>query len=169
MTITKEWRCMAHGDFEGAEPICPEGCDTVERIFLTPPGFKSEATARIDQTVRSAAKSFGLTNMNNHDGKAAVTQDPMAAARQRNYEKMVHERFGDGWLPVPDGGTYNVGSGQVESVEGRNGPGVHGAGDFPWRAENVLANEDVQKALVPKAVMAKADPQKLTLADAKPI
>lgn len=63
--VIKEWRCKDHGDFEGSHPICPGmGCrsQSVERVFLTPPGFKSDALKRHEAGIKQLAQDYGQSD-----------------------------------------------------------------------------------------------------------
>lgn len=71
--VIKEFNCPRHGYFEASHPICHHmGCDSegVERVFLTPPGIKSDRTKFTDNSLNRIAKDYGLTDMNNRDGQA---------------------------------------------------------------------------------------------------
>lgn len=71
--IKREYRCFAHGFFEGTQPICPYGCDTaIERAFLTAPALSSPRTRNIDRTLAALAKDYGLTDMTNRRGNGSV-------------------------------------------------------------------------------------------------
>lgn len=68
MAVIKEWRCAAHGDFEGSHPICPAlGCmsESVERVFLTAPAQRSgnDATARFDAGIKRTVDGMRLGNL----------------------------------------------------------------------------------------------------------
>lgn len=65
--VLKEYRCLAHGDFEAYKEICPHGCDTVERVFRT--AFSINGTAKnIDKTLDTLAADYGMTDMRNDMG-----------------------------------------------------------------------------------------------------
>jgi hypothetical protein len=67
MPVLKEFRCAAHGPFEGFEAKCPRGCSPrfVVREFRSAPAFKSAKTKHVDRQFRAIAKEFGLTNLKN--------------------------------------------------------------------------------------------------------
>ncbi len=174
MATVREFVCMAHGPFESSEenPACPSGCDTVERIFLTPPSIGSARTRNTDATLNRLAEQYHLTDMNNRDGKAVSGPTAKFLRQQEEYGRMMHERFGDGWGRVPPGGTFNTKTQQVEAVQGRAGPGVAGA-----LAEHHAGAEDNLTALKPKElalgvsarpIKAIRDPENLSLAAARP-
>ena len=120
--VVKEWMCLVHGDFEGAEPICPEGCDTVERQFRTPVGFMSGRTSKIDATLDGLAKAHGLTDMRNRNGEPAASPR-IAAANQRaaRMQQFINDRYGNGWTDMAPGGSQNVKTGEIKG----SGPGAN--------------------------------------------
>lgn len=61
--VVKEWKCDAHGYFESDEPICPQGCDTVSRVFLTPVNVKSDRTKNSDKTLSQLASDFAMSDI----------------------------------------------------------------------------------------------------------
>lgn len=65
--VLKEYRCLAHGDFEAYKEICPHGCDTVERRFGTPFSIGKQAK-NIDKTLDTLAADYGMTDMRNDTG-----------------------------------------------------------------------------------------------------
>lgn len=71
MALMKEYTCLGHGTFESTKPVCPSGCNTVNRIFLTAPGIGSQRTRHIDRTLTEIAKDMGVTNMSNRNGSVA--------------------------------------------------------------------------------------------------
>lgn len=65
MPVLKEWRCAAHGDFEGTHPICPSmGCmsDHVERAFRTPVGISQGKYRRFENGLRTTAERMGISD-----------------------------------------------------------------------------------------------------------
>ena len=65
MAVIKEWKCAAHGDFEGSHPICPElGCDSasVERAFRTPVSVSQGKYKRFDGGLRQTADRMNIAN-----------------------------------------------------------------------------------------------------------
>lgn len=77
--IIKEFRCKKHGDFESSHPICPAlGCrsQNVERVFLTPPGVKSEFVTRHERGVKKLAQAYGQTDFRTaRAGESSKKQD----------------------------------------------------------------------------------------------
>lgn len=76
MAITREYLCIAHGDFDGKEPVCPHGCKgdgMVERAFRTPPMIQGAGMRRMDNTLDTLAREHGLSNMNNRLAKMRGT------------------------------------------------------------------------------------------------
>ena len=66
MAVIKEWKCPHHGGFDSSHPICPAmGCDSadVTREFRTPPGRRSDSTARFDQGLRRTADGFNRSDL----------------------------------------------------------------------------------------------------------
>lgn len=163
---------MAHGCFESSDeaPECPEGCDTVERVFLTPVGFASARTKAIDATLESVARSHGLTDMNNRGGRAAA--GPNTIAQQMAQEKMrqqqeaiaaaVKAKFGDApWNTVPEGGTYNVKTGEVEAGQGPGAPGA--LPNVGWEPSNLAHDAKEAGLLTPKPVLVRKDHENLSI------
>lgn len=172
MGVVKEWLCAGHGFFEADEPICPKaGCTTVERAFLTPAGYVGARTRSIDQSFQRIAKDYGLSDMNNRDGKAARVVDvPQGEARaqQEQYGEMLKRRFGakslvqtkngmGAWGGVGPGGVYRAGGGIVEGGRGPGAPAATAAIGAP--RENVLS--EVAPALTKPRVKVTRDPDNL--------
>jgi hypothetical protein len=67
VAIWKEWRCAAHGDFEGYEGKCPHGCSErfVTREIRSAPGLKGDRTKAADWAINALAEDFGYTDINN--------------------------------------------------------------------------------------------------------
>ena len=166
MGVKKEYRCLAHGNFESSEEpaLCPYGCDTVERIFLTPAAFRSNRTRNIDSTLDSLAKSHGLTDMNNSGGQAVRRRTPKQNTDQQEFNRFLHDRYGDGWGRIPQGGTMNA---QTKEITG-SGPGVGGAiAAYHGRPDNALAEVRESGALVPKRVLVRHDHENLKVDTSK--
>lgn len=100
MAVNKEWRCLAHGAFEGAEGVCPHGCTTVVREFRTAPAAKSAKTKNSDKALENLARRFGLTDMSNRDGSVGGS---------RKHPKDM----APGWLAMPKGNIFVPGKGEV--------------------------------------------------------
>lgn len=161
MAINKEWRCFGHGTFESDQekPLCPfAGCDTVERVFLTPVGLGSARTKNIDNTFSSLAKTYGMTDIDNRGGRAAKRAPANHEQKQRELAKIIRERYGNGWGEVPQGGTYNT---QTKQVEG-GGAGAMGA-LARYGAAPANTVEQVREALVPKPVLYRHDHEGLNV------
>lgn len=83
--IVKEWVCLAHGDFDGAEPACPRGCSgsiMVQRAFRTPVGIQSTSFRNINGTLQSLADEHHLTDMRQRGG------DGMRKADSGTYQRL---------------------------------------------------------------------------------
>ena len=166
----KEFMCMAHGRFDSRVAVCPHGCSTVERIFVTPVGIRSARTANIDSTFQQIAGNYNLSDMNNRGGKAARVLDgktQKAMIDAQDYNTMLQKRFGakslvgtrDGvgaWGGVNPGGVYRVGGTIVEQQRGGGAPTSTAAIGAP--AENVV--ESVKPALQKPTIIAKRDPDR---------
>lgn len=74
MAVTKEYSCRAHGPFESrsANPKCPRGCNAVERVFLTAPGYLGRKTKNMDLMQKDIAKTYGLSDLSNKDGRSLM-------------------------------------------------------------------------------------------------
>lgn len=164
MAIIKEMVCLAHGAFESSDenPLCPHGCDTVEREFRTPPGLGSGRTKNIDATLASLAKSHGLTDI----GPGAMRRKALAAEKnQQQFREFCERRYGGlGWGNVPEGGTFDA---KTKEVKG-NGPGAPAAAAQAGAVGSIAvsAQQEMVEAYK-RPVMVRQDPQKLSLADAK--
>lgn len=160
MAIKREFRCLAHGNFESdsESPECPHGCDTVERIFLTPPGLASARTANIDRTLDSLARSHGMTDISNRGGRAAKGQSAAQARQNAELNAFIRQKYGDGWGNIPKGGTLNVQTGKVDG----EGPGVAAAlQSYGGRADNALSDVRDAGALIKKPVLVRHDHENL--------
>lgn len=75
MAIKKEWRCLAHGDFESTKPVCPFGCNTVTRVHITPPSISTSGrTQNIDRTLEGLAGQFNMTDISNRNGSVSASR-----------------------------------------------------------------------------------------------
>lgn len=158
MAVTKEWMCRAHGAFESQDdpPLCPHGCDTVDRAFLTPVGLRSARTTNIDSTFESLARTHGMTDISNRGGRAAKRQDPMQASRNADMSRLIRERYGDGWGAIPKSGTMRTDTREI--VGGGNGPASVLA---KYGAQPANTVEQVKEAFVPKPVIYRHDHENL--------
>ncbi len=96
--IIKEFECMAHGYFEGGEPICPHGCTgeiMVQRVFLTPPHIQSASYNGINSTLESLAEEHGLTDMRNAQGEGMRRADGAAHRRINHAMDIISSRSGE--------------------------------------------------------------------------
>jgi hypothetical protein len=100
MAIKKEWRCLAHGSFEGGEGVCPHGCTTVVREFLTAPGAKSERTKISDRALSRLASRYQLGDMSNRNGSVGNSRGAPPGMAPI-------------WAELPKGNNYEVGKGEV--------------------------------------------------------
>ena len=65
--VIKEWKCPAHGFFEGAEPVCPKGCTAgIMRVFLTAPAIRTPVMDRVDNATQRLADRFGMSDLRGH-------------------------------------------------------------------------------------------------------
>jgi hypothetical protein len=100
MAVIKEWRCLAHGNFESAVAVCPHGCGTVIRDFRTAPGTRSEKTKTSDRALDRLAARYQLTDMSNRNGSVASSRG-------------VPKGMEPLWADLPKGNNYEVGKGEV--------------------------------------------------------
>lgn len=176
--VVKEFLCPGHGRFDSTEPVCPRGCTAVERVFITPVGIQSARTRSVDATLDAIAGDYKLSNMNTRrDAHAARITDPKVKKAQEQQEairKHLHKKFAGlnlvntkagtgGWGGVTKGGTYETGGNIRDADRGPGAPATLAATGTP--AENVLG--EVSEALVKPRTIPIADPQKLTIKDAK--
>lgn len=92
MAIKKEYRCLSCGSFEATEPVCPNGCTTVvTREFRTAPGYLGARSKSADATLQRLADSYGLSDINNRDGR------PAAQGQSRSQPQAPQAQ----WLPMP--------------------------------------------------------------------
>lgn len=102
MPVTKEFRCLAHGEFDGTEAVCPKGCTTVVREFRTAPAGKSSKTKGVDKTLANLAARFGFSDMSNRDGSVGGSK------KQKNEMQPV-------WGDMPKGNVFVPGKGEVNA------------------------------------------------------
>lgn len=69
--VLKEYDCLAHGPFEAYTPVCPHGCDTVERAFRSAFSIGGQSK-NIDRTLDTLAADYKLTNMSNNGGESSI-------------------------------------------------------------------------------------------------
>lgn len=109
MAVVKEWRCLAHGPFDGAEGVCPSGCTTVVREFRSAPGGRSDKTRATDAALQRLATRFGYTDISNRKGSVAQSQG-------KPKMEMKPE-----WVPMPKGDTLKVADKTIEKRKGSVG------------------------------------------------
>jgi hypothetical protein len=86
--IIKEYICMAHGDFEGGDAVCPSGCSgdgMVQRVFRTPVAIRSAQFGNINNTIQTLANDYGLSDIDTHGGDGI-----------RRADWRVHKRLNQG-------------------------------------------------------------------------
>ena len=109
--VLKEYKCLAHGFFDGWEAKCPHGCtgdELIMRVFLTPVGMQSDTTKHNDSTLKSLAGEFGMSDIKSvREGEA---QPPRFAQPQNPYAVK--------WGSPTDIGSYNTAPIRGESVNG---------------------------------------------------
>lgn len=145
MPTVKEWRCLAHGPFEGPIGECPYGCKgTVHREFRTPPAFRSERTGNIDSTLANLAARHGMSDISNRGGAAAKRMSGAQEAQRKDLATMIHERYGDGWGKIAKGGTMNV---KTKEVTGGGAGAPASLAQYGGHADNAL--DEVKPAFRP--------------------
>ena len=142
MLINREWRCLAHGDFEAKTEDdetarCPRGCNTAIRVFLTPQSIRSSNRTRfIDDALSKLAKDYGFTDMSNRNGDSVVHN--LAAQSKLDLSPI--------WRQMPQNAQAEAATlGQSQDPRDRIAGAALGGGDFGGSG---LAPEQFQK---PKA------------------
>lgn len=86
MAVIKEFRCLDCDTFfesSDPDPVCPSCTATEpERAFLTPPSIKDGKTSIADREQRALAETYGLSDMNNKEGRAVRSAPAPEAAPQ---------------------------------------------------------------------------------------
>lgn len=80
--VIKEWKCKTHGVFDSSHPICPAlGCRSknVERVFITPPGIKSEFVRRHEKGIQKLAAAYGQTDFKTAKAGDASIKSPVGS------------------------------------------------------------------------------------------
>lgn len=139
--ITKEYVCMAHGEFDASEPKCPHGCGggMVQRHFRTAPAYHGGRTSNIDKTLQMLADDHGLTDMNNQNGAGSVGRVDPAFARQQDEMRAM----------MLSGQTFEQRMGTGDNAV------KNALTDGGYQADNALVNPVVQSQLrqpVPQVV-----------------
>jgi hypothetical protein len=112
--ILNDYKCAMHGFFESDKPICPHGCDTVQKVFLQPVGMIGDKTKFNDTTLKSLAADYGMTDIKSvREGEA---QPPRLAPPQGN-------PFAVQWGNPSQISNYNT-----QSIAGENPNGLASAG-----------------------------------------
>lgn len=176
--VVKEFLCHGHGPFESTEAICPHGCTLVERAFRTPVGLQTARTRSVDATLETIAKEHKMGDINTrrdaHSGRVVDQKTRKAMEQQEAVRQHLHKKFAGlnlvdtragtgGWGGVAKGGTYETGGNIRDAQRGPGAPATIAASGAP--SENVL--DSVRDQLVKPATIPIADPQRLTVKDAK--
>lgn len=112
--ILNDYKCEMHGFFESDKPICPHGCDTVQKVFLQPVGMIGDTTKFNDTTLRGLAADYGMTDIKSvREGEA---QPPRLAPPQNN-------PFAVQW-----GNPSQISNFNTKSIAGENPNGLASAG-----------------------------------------
>jgi len=121
MGIKKEWECMAHGYFESDIPKCPAGCDTVQRVFLTPQSVNIGGRKHfVDDTLQKIADDYGFSDMSNRNGDSVV----------HNAVRNNPQSFAPIWKAMPKDGAQAAQVLKESGVTGDMGGGALGQGQF---------------------------------------
>lgn len=109
--IIKEWRCLGHSYFESTTPICPHGCTTVERAFLTAPSIRTtNGMTNADRLQDQLARAHGLSDMRTPEigqtmsGK--MNPQPVSIARPTSLSEVLElgkQGINTGTVTVPIG------------------------------------------------------------------
>jgi hypothetical protein len=108
MSVLNDYKCPAHGYFEGREPVCPHGCTDVQVVFLQPVGTVSNRTKGSDKTLKQLALDF---NMSDIKSKKEGEAQPPRFAKPEN-------PFAPRWGNPSNLGGFNLQSVRGESVSG---------------------------------------------------
>ena len=108
MGVLNDYKCPAHGFFEGREPVCPHGCTDVQVVFLQPVGTVSDRTKGSDKTLKQLALDF---NMSDIKSKKEGEAQPPRFAKPEN-------PFAPRWGNPSNLGGFNLQSVRGEAVSG---------------------------------------------------
>jgi hypothetical protein len=108
MGVLNDYKCPAHGFFEGREPVCPHGCTDVQVVFLQPVATVSDRTKGSDKTLKQLALDF---NMSDIKSKKEGEAQPPRFAKPEN-------PFAPRWGNPTNLGGFNLQSVRGESVSG---------------------------------------------------
>lgn len=112
MAVLKEFKCLAHGFFDGWEPKCPNGCtgdELIMRVFLTPVGMKSDATKHNDSTIQSLASEYGMSD---------IKSTREGEAQPARFQQRKEDPYAIKWGAPSSIGQYDTASIRGESVNG---------------------------------------------------
>jgi hypothetical protein len=110
MSVLNDYKCPAHGYFEGREPVCPHGCTDVQVVFLQPIGVIGDRTKGSDKTLNQLALDFKMSDIKSV--KEGEAQPPRFAKPQ------AENPFAPRWGSPGDLGGFNLRSVAGESVSG---------------------------------------------------
>lgn len=126
MPVVKEFRCMAHGDFESPEATCPHGCSgpgMVDRAFRTPVAIQTAGYRSVNRTFESLAAQHGLTDMRNAPGESMRRADWHTHQRLETACEMVGLQGNDVnayFKPLSDFGKVGAAAGPQNSALSRD-------------------------------------------------
>lgn len=143
MAVIKEFRCLAHGAFDGTEARCPHGCTTVLREFRTAPGTRSAKTKISDKALDRMAKQFGATNMTNRSGTMKLNRGVPQFEGQWGQMPKGNAWDGKGEKPVDGaaGGAMGALSALNMAPEQKGDPNIAQImKNLPRRSPNVVGN-----------------------------
>ncbi len=119
--VLKEWRCKNHGVFDSSHPICPAlGCRSkeVERVFLTPPGIRSEFVKRHENGIQKLAAAYGQTDFKTAKAGDASIKHPVGSELLWGSDVKKHLGMDMGQLTAQTAQPFTVtkGDGTKETV-----------------------------------------------------
>lgn len=170
MPVLKEYRCGGHGDFEGYEPRCPKGCTSVQQVFLTPVGTRSDKTKQADRNLKQIALDFGLSNM----ASARTGEAARIKTKQQKEAEALSEKLRHRFAPMgAKGGTFMADSKQVVGGSAGGGALAAMAAQGATSTPEVAAARDAfihpvhSVTQFPKQTIVKRDPDKESIAKVK--
>lgn len=101
MPILKEYRCMAHGEFENFDGKCPRGCTSafVKREIRTAPALEREGTKKfIDRQMDLLAADHGLTDIRSGDAQSNTSALQVMQGKANAGKK---PDFQPEWIDIP--------------------------------------------------------------------
>lgn len=119
MAIIKEWACAAHGEFEGAEGICPWGCSSrfVRQEIRTAPAYHDGRTKRVDRELEALARDYGMTDIRSDKDSGSVMQQ---------MQKTKPEELQPFWKEVPHNQPGWTKRGEAQTKYGASDLGLQG-------------------------------------------